>query len=1220
MFTYVKHRKKKFLFSAISRLIVFALSSSLIFSPTASYAQSILNLPIPGTMITPSPAFVPVLLKGMTIHPDDPLKFDFIIDSGNTNFNSDEIKKESERLVKYFLASVTVPKDDLWVNLSPYENDRIIPNELGKTELGRDMLAQDYILKQLTASLMYPEEELGKKFWDKVYSKAEEQFGTREIPVNTFNKVWILPESATVYEHEQTVYVVDAHLKVMLDSDYQAMQYEKPNTQDSNLELQSSIIKEIIIPEIEKEVNEGQHFAPLRQIYHSLILAKWYKETIKNSLLSQVYVGQNKIAGVESGDETVKDQIYSQYMEAYKRGVFNYIKEDYDRLSKEVIPRKYFSGGIKGDVSLKRSSSPINESKSDKYQASVQIIPQEKGVSSPISEETAEMMIRERLDPKYYHLIKLEHVRKVVESEGNFGILYHDGSEEGFLEGIEVFQMAFNPLQALNDGEIFNVFVQIIERRYDVRVLEGKYGLGRTPDQVTFKGRKITVKQFAREMAQFLLNHADDNPYDVANRFRMEFLRDGPPPELKSFFDKYMAIKPEVFDLEVIRDLIPQNGNVADIGAGHNVLGKKILEYSDNNGLQVRYMVGTGINKWEDDMDRTDERLSFVHQESSINFPLSANSYDTVIVKWVLHHMTLEDQKAFLKDIERILKPGGRLIVFESLGANQENEEIWRAYKDELRNESSWGPKGDWREANLKLNRDFRKLTDKQQKRLHALEDYFGHNVVMNRVWMPQPYTYRTVSEFQELLDGLGFNENKEIRRVYGTAPIIRMGPPSIRLVFEKKETPITLIKGDGGHNKAMVLIDGISSEEREHMKTALGVLVYQDMLRRDLEKEKLDDIVIMGNERLDTFEEALQLLNLGIGQRIVILGGFGKATIPLIGAAVKQGFEVEISPGVYVNRNNWEDVKESITEDTRANVIQFSEASIIKQIVEQIIKGWPGDYQNLLTKIELEGIENVILTEGSSVFIKKLLVNYRKLLDKEGAFEKVGGHRVVFLQKPHLQLRAKAAFDELFAAELRNHTVNTVSHTVSYDNVESDKISAFQDVIKEAWRLVLYSDYGKGYINLRGIYPKGIDGIPNEFWESMNFLLSALSDQERQELTRELMFLVAKEGLSIDEVIPEDNFPLRKFIARVQDGASSSPVSNNEEVGGIDLNRIDVERQGSGVNIRFDSVEIQEMINMGIDGFAPVIINLVPLPSVLPLLGLEPRKENEEFELSQMN
>ncbi|HQP10866.1 MAG TPA: nucleoside-diphosphate kinase, partial [Candidatus Omnitrophota bacterium] len=298
---------------------------------------------------------------------------------------------ESEKLVKYFLASMTIPKDDLWVNLSPYENDRIIPEELGKTELGRDMLAQDYILKQLTASLMYPEKELGKKFWDKIYQKAQEQFGTSEIPVNTFNKVWVLPETATVYEHGQTVYVVNARLKVMLDSDYQAMRYENENGElkiedsNSNLHLQSSIIKEIIIPEIEKEVNEGEHFAPLRQIYHSLILAKWYKETVKNSLLSQVYADKKLTDGINVDDATVKDQIYDQYMEAYKKGVFNYIKEDYDRLSQEIIPRKYFSGGEElQNIPLKKTNSPIIREDHPQFKASVRVAPQKNGFSSPV--------------------------------------------------------------------------------------------------------------------------------------------------------------------------------------------------------------------------------------------------------------------------------------------------------------------------------------------------------------------------------------------------------------------------------------------------------------------------------------------------------------------------------------------------------------------------------------------------------------------------------------------------------------------------------------------------------------------------------------------------------------------------------------------------------------------------------------------------------------------
>ena len=201
---------------------------------------------------------------------------------------------------KYFLAGLTIPEGDLWVNLSPYEKDRMVPEALGQTDLGRDLLAQDYILKQLTASLIYPEKDLGKEFWSRVYAKAQQQFGTTNVPVNTFNKVWILPDQAQVFENVNAAYVTKSTLKVMLDEDYLAHNRNiKPNTstsRDINQAPKSSV--EIILPEIEKEVNTGKNFAPLRQIYQALILAKWYKETIQNGLLDAVYTNKNKVAGV----------------------------------------------------------------------------------------------------------------------------------------------------------------------------------------------------------------------------------------------------------------------------------------------------------------------------------------------------------------------------------------------------------------------------------------------------------------------------------------------------------------------------------------------------------------------------------------------------------------------------------------------------------------------------------------------------------------------------------------------------------------------------------------------------------------------------------------------------------------------------------------------------------------------------------------------------------
>ncbi|VAW14346.1 Single-stranded-DNA-specific exonuclease RecJ, partial [hydrothermal vent metagenome] len=315
----------------------------------------VLNLPVPGTMVSVSPHFAPPIIRGLTVYPENPLRFGFIIDSGDDNLQGDLFEVESEKLIKYFLAALTTPEDEFWVNLSPYEKDRIIPDGLGVTELGRDMLAQDYLLKQLTASLMYPEDELGEEFWNRIYAKAQKIYGTTEIPVNTFNKVWIVPDKAVVYEHEGKVFVGERHLKVMLEEDYLAMENNQRmdrrglihQTQDKNTpnNFQSEIIREVLIPEIEKEVNEGELFANLRQIYNSMILATWYKQNLRESLLGQVYMDQNKVKGIDLEDKQIKQKIYDQYLEAFKIGVYDYIKEDYDSATKEIIPRKYFSGG-----------------------------------------------------------------------------------------------------------------------------------------------------------------------------------------------------------------------------------------------------------------------------------------------------------------------------------------------------------------------------------------------------------------------------------------------------------------------------------------------------------------------------------------------------------------------------------------------------------------------------------------------------------------------------------------------------------------------------------------------------------------------------------------------------------------------------------------------------------------------------------------------------------
>ncbi|NTU49852.1 MAG: hypothetical protein HGA87_03000 [Desulfobulbaceae bacterium] len=363
-----------FLFQASRRIISLALIFSLALSPTFSYAQSafISTLPEPGKMVGISEAFTPILVKGLVVHPDKPLNFDFIVDSGNDSTEQVAIKDQSEKIVRYFLAALTVPEDQLWVNLSPYEKDRIIADELGQTVLGRDMLAQDYVLKQLTASMIYPEDKLGKDFWTRIYKEAQEKFGTTDIPVDTFNKVWIVPEKAVVFEKDNAVYVTEAKLRVMLDSDYTAMSKNSSTAAnpdelktDAKAAFTKEVIRQVVLPAIEKEVNSGKNFATLRQVYYAAILAKWYRELVQDTLMSKAYVGKNKVAGVSSDDKTLKEQIYQRYISAYKKGVFNFIKEESNIATGEAVPHKYFSGGLDkfGKINLDRASTPRNISK-----------------------------------------------------------------------------------------------------------------------------------------------------------------------------------------------------------------------------------------------------------------------------------------------------------------------------------------------------------------------------------------------------------------------------------------------------------------------------------------------------------------------------------------------------------------------------------------------------------------------------------------------------------------------------------------------------------------------------------------------------------------------------------------------------------------------------------------------------------------------------------------
>ena len=255
--------------------------------------------------------------------------------------SSDVSEEGASKLISYFLAGLAVDKKDIWVNLSPYEKDRIIESSLAETELGKGLLSQDYILKQLSSSLSHPDTELGKSYWKNIVGEGPMPTGRQVVPSqDSLNKIWMVPQESKVSEYKNMAVITASSLDVKTETG----------------------IANVLLDDIKKDVNTGKNFAQLRQIYNSLILAQWFKQKFKNSFYNN-YINKNKLNGINHLSPKLKQKIYTLYCQAFKKGVYSFTK-------KEIIGgrkhrRQYFSGGagiqnLRLEVSTKNSASALS--------------------------------------------------------------------------------------------------------------------------------------------------------------------------------------------------------------------------------------------------------------------------------------------------------------------------------------------------------------------------------------------------------------------------------------------------------------------------------------------------------------------------------------------------------------------------------------------------------------------------------------------------------------------------------------------------------------------------------------------------------------------------------------------------------------------------------------------------------------------------------------------
>jgi len=227
-----------------------------------------------------------------------------------------------------------------WVNLNPDEPDRIIDPGMGRTDVGRVMLEADLAMKKTVARLIHPDSALGTQFWQQLTLGSNNQscLSMRQ---------WIVPGQATVSQAGDELYILDAPLKVQMESDYlgTAGAASCPG-QDATLEQHNeTIYRSLILPQVEKAVNEAPEYADLRRMYLSRVAAEWYRQrSATHPTLYGKLIDQGNVSPWASRQPWTPRDVFDRYVQSYKNGEFKVTRQT--QQGNEIDTWTYVYGGV----------------------------------------------------------------------------------------------------------------------------------------------------------------------------------------------------------------------------------------------------------------------------------------------------------------------------------------------------------------------------------------------------------------------------------------------------------------------------------------------------------------------------------------------------------------------------------------------------------------------------------------------------------------------------------------------------------------------------------------------------------------------------------------------------------------------------------------------------------------------------------------------------------
>jgi hypothetical protein len=373
--------------------------------------------------------YYPPTLKSLIVNTKSPTNyFDFLLDPGSSLCHSREsenpdillaekLEPEVRALINYFFLGITLPPDEFWVNLNPIQPDKIVSPRLGITDMGKVLLDADLQLKKDSACFTDPRTSIGKEYWQELNTRLQKQgLTTAQVPAST--RVWIIPGKARIQRDEDKVTIVDSKLKVCLESEYLSSSSLRAPKGRSNLkhynkqetieDCSSQAFKEIILPKLEEEVNFGQNYAQLRQVYSSLILSQCYKQKYynKKNFYSQS-IHQARLVGLCSKEDWEQDKFFQAYLASHKQGEYSFTRQEYDPNYLDLISKRYFSGGIRLNLLEQLELEEVETVSSAVEEVPLILVSTFTITSSPIT-ETKSVKKGEELEGKFIEAIRIE--------------------------------------------------------------------------------------------------------------------------------------------------------------------------------------------------------------------------------------------------------------------------------------------------------------------------------------------------------------------------------------------------------------------------------------------------------------------------------------------------------------------------------------------------------------------------------------------------------------------------------------------------------------------------------------------------------------------------------------------------------------------------------------------------------------------------------------------